>query len=91
MHHNLTYDEIAEHEARKNEGAWASSGCFAVDTGKFTGRSPGDKWLVKGGDSADKLWWGNINQPIDDAVFTDLCVLPGLLPSYSHRMRCAAP
>ena len=47
---------------------------FGVDTGKFTGRSPKDKWIVKNLDSeSDKnLWWGDINQPTTPEVFDDL-------------------
>ena len=37
---------------------------FAIDTGKFTGRSPNDKWIVKNiGSKSDKnIWWGSVNQ-----------------------------
>jgi phosphoenolpyruvate carboxykinase (ATP) len=47
---------------------------FGVDTGKFTGRSPKDKWIVKNLDSeSDKnLWWGDVNQPTTPEVFDDL-------------------
>lgn len=43
-----------------------------MDTGKFTGRSPKDKWIVKQAPSEDNLWWGSVNQPINGEVFEEL-------------------
>jgi ATP-dependent phosphoenolpyruvate carboxykinase len=43
-----------------SQGTFTSNGTFAVDTGKFTGRSPKDKWLVKQGDSAKNIWYGAV-------------------------------
>jgi ATP-dependent phosphoenolpyruvate carboxykinase len=47
---------------------------FSVDTGKFTGRSPKDKWIVKnvGSDSDKNVWWGAVNQPTTPEVFDEL-------------------
>lgn len=47
---------------------------FTVDTGKFTGRSPTDKWIVKnvGSESDKNVWWGKVNQPITPEIFDDL-------------------
>ncbi|KAE9069156.1 hypothetical protein PF005_g29895, partial [Phytophthora fragariae] len=42
--HNLTYEQLADHEKKFNEGTFVANGTFAVDTGKFTGRSPKDKF-----------------------------------------------
>jgi len=44
---------------------------FTVDTGKFTGRSPKDKWIVlnKGSETAENIDWGNINQVSRDLWF----------------------
>ena len=48
VYKNLSYEELREHEERQNEGLVTNhDGCFAVDTGVFTGRSPKDKWFVK--------------------------------------------
>jgi ATP-dependent phosphoenolpyruvate carboxykinase len=49
-----------------------ANGTFAVDTGKFTGRSPKDKWIVKQPPSEKNLWWGNVNQPLDSKAFDEL-------------------
>ena len=49
-HYNLSYDELFEHEQKNNEGLVMKAkygDTFSIDTGKFTGRSPSDKWIVK--------------------------------------------
>ena len=47
---------------------------FGIDTGKFTGRSPNDKWIVQNlrSESSKNLWWGDVNKPIMPDVFDDL-------------------
>ena len=63
------------HLLNKNQNNFFSENLvFGVDTGKFTGRSPKDKWIVKNLDSeSDKnLWWGDVNQPTTPEVFDDL-------------------
>ncbi|EQC41767.1 phosphoenolpyruvate carboxykinase (ATP) [Saprolegnia diclina VS20] len=70
--HNMTYDQIAEHEERYKEGVFTANGTFAVDTGKFTGRSPNDKFIVRQEPSAQHVDWGKVNQPTTAAVFDTL-------------------
>jgi len=60
--HNLTYDELFQHETdQKNEGfakgIVTNTGAVAVDTGIFTGRSPKDKYIVKEDTSENNIWW----------------------------------
>lgn len=67
IYHNLTFQELFDHEVANGEGqiAHAEYGdTFTVDTGKFTGRSPKDKWIVlnKGSETAENIDWGKINQ-----------------------------
>lgn len=69
---NLPYGEIQDHEAANKEGLFASNGAFAIDTGKFTGRSPLDKYIVKQEPSADNVWWGAVNQPMEPQLFETL-------------------
>lgn len=40
--------------------------------GKFTGRSPKDKYIVKQSPSQDKIWWGSVNKPMEPQVFDEL-------------------
>jgi phosphoenolpyruvate carboxykinase (ATP) len=77
IYRNLTFQELFDHEVSNEEGDVASAEygeTFTVDTGKFTGRSPKDKWVVlnKGTDSADNLDWGEVNQPTSPEVFDEL-------------------
>jgi len=77
IHHNLSYSKLNQHEQNNNEGVVMKAkygNTFAIDTGKFTGRSPNDKWIVKniGSESDKNIWWGSINQPINPEVFDDL-------------------
>lgn len=72
VYHNLSYDELFEHEVRNNEGKLSANGTMMVDTGKFTGRSPKDKYFVKQSPSQDNIAWGKINQPVSEEIFNEL-------------------
>jgi len=72
VYHNLSYDELFEHEQRNNEGKVAENGTMMVDTGKFTGRSPKDKYFVQQSPSSEHIAWGNINKPVSPEVFDEL-------------------
>ncbi|CAH0513520.1 unnamed protein product [Peronospora belbahrii] len=72
VHHNLSYEEIASHERKNGEGAFIKNGTYTIDTGKFTGRSPKDKYIVDQTPSNKKIWWGDINQPVSAKIFDEL-------------------
>ena len=77
IYRNLTYQELYEHEQANNEGVVAHAeygDTFTVDTGKFTGRSPKDKWVVlnEGSQSAENIDWNDINQSCAPEVFDEL-------------------
>ncbi|RLN74843.1 hypothetical protein BBJ28_00018491 [Nothophytophthora sp. Chile5] len=72
VHHNLSYDDIAAHEEKNGEGQFVKNGTYTIDTGKFTGRSPKDKYFVDQAPSSKNIWWGDINQPVSAAVFEEL-------------------
>lgn len=77
VHHNLSYPELFKHEVNNREGTVVKAkygDTFAIDTGKFTGRSPSDKWIVKniGSESDENIWWGSVNQPTTPEVFESL-------------------
>jgi phosphoenolpyruvate carboxykinase (ATP) len=53
-------------EALKQKRAeLTSNGVLLIKTGKFTGRSPEDRFIVRDELSTDRVWWGNINKPFD--------------------------
>jgi phosphoenolpyruvate carboxykinase (ATP) len=59
---NPSFDELYEYETDPlltgyERGVVTSSGAVAVDTGKFTGRSPRAKYFVEEPTSKDNLWW----------------------------------
>lgn len=72
VHHNLNYDGLFEHEMKNGEGAASENGTMMVDTGKFTGRSPKDKYFVKQGESENLISWGDINKPVSTEIFDEL-------------------
>ena len=72
LYHNLSYDEIFEHEKNRQETVLTDQGAMSVDTGIFTGRSPKDKYFVEEPASKDKLWWGKINQRCGQNIFDEL-------------------
>jgi len=73
VHYNLHSGPLVEHAVRKGEGHLADNGAFAAYTGKYTGRTPKDRFMVKDSITAGTVNWGEINQPFDadkfDAIF----------------------
>jgi phosphoenolpyruvate carboxykinase (ATP) len=72
VHWNYGPAELVEHAIRRKEGTLADGGPFCAVTSPHTGRSPGDKFVVKDGTSAGKVWWGKVNQPIAPEHFDRL-------------------
>jgi phosphoenolpyruvate carboxykinase (ATP) len=50
----------------------AAEGPLVVRTGRHTGRSPKDKFVVREPSSAGKVWWGEVNQPISEEHYDRL-------------------
>ncbi len=61
VHYQIPPAELIEHAIQNKEGKLTSSGALMVETGKFTGRSPKDRYFVKDGTTADSISWGDIN------------------------------
>ncbi len=60
------------HALARGEGSLAEGGPLVVDTGRFTGRSPRDKFVVREPESEERIWWGTVNQPIEEEHFEGL-------------------
>jgi phosphoenolpyruvate carboxykinase (ATP) len=69
---NLSTAELYEDAIRHGEGLVAADGPLVVRTGKHTGRSPEDKFIVDEPSSHDKIWWGSVNRPISEAHYDGL-------------------
>ncbi len=66
---NLSPEKLAKISVEKGMATKADSGALNVLTGKFTGRSPKDRFIVKDDITKDSVWWGNINIPFDADKF----------------------
>ncbi len=72
VHWNLTPSELTEIALQNKEGKLTDTGALMCDTGRFTGRSPKDRFIVQDDITNDKVWWGNINIPFSPANFDRL-------------------
>lgn len=69
---NVEPAELIEMALQRREGKLSDSGALMVDTGKFTGRAPDDKYIVHDAETANKVWWKEFNHPISSEVFQNL-------------------
>ena len=69
---NLGSAELIEHAVRLGEGRLAANGALLVETGKRTGRSPNDKFIVQSPPSEELINWGKINVAIERQRFDAL-------------------
>ena len=69
---NPTPAALYEEFVMNGEGVIASHGPIVAETGKYTGRSPDDKFVVEEAASKDKIWWGKVNRPFDEEKFDRL-------------------
>ncbi|MCV0403726.1 MAG: phosphoenolpyruvate carboxykinase (ATP) [Chloroflexi bacterium] len=69
---NLSTAELYEHAVRNGEGTISAHGSLVVRTGKHTGRSPRDKFIVREPSSEEHVWWGAVNQPISEEHYDRL-------------------
>ncbi len=64
LYYNLSYDDLYKHETDPSlqgfeRGTVSKLGAVAVDTGKYTGRSPKDKYIVDDGSASTNVWWAD--------------------------------
>lgn len=72
VHDNLSPAELAEQAILRGEGRLAANGAFVAETGKYTGRSPKDKFVVRDAWAEANVAFGSVNQPKDEPVFDAL-------------------
>lgn len=71
LHHNPSYEELFRLETdpacpKEERGIVTEFGAVNVDTGKFTGRSPKDKYFVRDEVTEQTLWWAGPENPKSD-------------------------
>jgi phosphoenolpyruvate carboxykinase (ATP) len=69
---NISIDELIQEALDRNEGEIAANGALLVKTGKRTGRSPLDKFIVKDTTTTSEVNWGDINRPFEQDKFSAL-------------------
>ena len=69
VYHNLTPAALVEAALRRGEGVLSNTGALVVTTGKYTGRSPQDKFIVDTPTIHDEIAWGKVNRPISREKF----------------------
>jgi len=69
VYRNLTPAQLTEHALRRGEGTLSNTGALVVKTGKYTGRSANDKFIVDTPAVHDEIAWGKVNRPIDKATY----------------------
>jgi phosphoenolpyruvate carboxykinase (ATP) len=69
---NHSVAQLVEAAIGRREARLTATGALCATTGKFTGRSPKDKYIVQDDTSATWVDWGKVNQPIDESVFESL-------------------
>ncbi|MEM8774941.1 MAG: phosphoenolpyruvate carboxykinase [Pseudomonadota bacterium] len=101
-HYNLIEPALIEAALRHDEGKLGLGGTFLVSTGKFTGRSPKDKHIVKTEGTAETIWWDNnaaMSAEAFDVLYADMLshmqgkdyfvqdLVGGADPSYAINVR----
>ncbi len=69
IHYQCTPEELVQDSIRMGEGTLNDTGALVINTGKFTGRSPKDKFTVKDETTADTVHWNEFNIPLETKYF----------------------
>ena len=72
VNHQLSVDELQKIIVSNKQGQIVNSGALAINTGKFTGRSPKDRYVVRDTITDKLVWWGDVNIGFNDTSFDSL-------------------
>jgi phosphoenolpyruvate carboxykinase (ATP) len=72
VHRNLHPAQLVEAALERGEAELAARGSLAAETGKRTGRSPQDKFVVRDAITEKQVAWGAVNLPISRDIFDAL-------------------
>jgi phosphoenolpyruvate carboxykinase (ATP) len=82
LYHNLSVAALVEHAILRGEAQLIANGALNARTGKYTGRSPKDKFIVVRPEYESLIDWGPVNQRMEPAVFEHLLAR---LTAYLHN------
>ncbi|MCG9895664.1 MAG: phosphoenolpyruvate carboxykinase (ATP), partial [Fimbriimonadaceae bacterium] len=71
VHWNLSVPELIEHAIHHGEGILAENGALVAYTGRYTGRTPKDKFIVVDESTESTIWWDN-NRRMSRETFAEL-------------------
>ena len=72
VYRNLSPADLTQAALRRGEGVLSDTGAIVVNTGKYTGRSPKDKYIVDSEGVHDQINWGSVNVPISREAFNQI-------------------
>jgi len=72
VHFQLSPEELTQQSVDRKEGVLNDTGALVIKTGKYTGRSPKDRFIVKDEITADTVNWNDFNLPIEEKYFLQL-------------------
>ena len=72
IHYQLTAAQLQEITLSRGEGIETSTAALSINTGKFSGRSPKDRFIVKDSITENQVWWGDVNIPFESSKFDAL-------------------
>jgi phosphoenolpyruvate carboxykinase (ATP) len=72
LHWNLTTAPLVETALARGEGLLAQDGPLVVKTGRHTGRSAQDKYIVRDAETEETVWWGKSNKAMTPHAFANL-------------------
>lgn len=72
VRYQLSADDLHKESLERGLAKEANTGALAITTGKFTGRSPQDRFIVEDDITRDRVWWGKVNIKFDAKKFDSL-------------------
>lgn len=72
VHRNLPVSKLVEKAVLRGEGKLTNTGALAVTTGKYTGRSPEDRFISDEPSVHGEINWGKVNKPIEPEKFESI-------------------